>query len=97
MINATGTQKIEKLSKKLQAVGDPSRMKIMCYLFDAKKACVSDIAENLNISIAITSHHLQALAKEELLTSCREGKKVCYTLAKIDIMSDLKKFICKYK
>lgn len=97
MVTKKETQNIESLAKKIQAVGDPSRLKILCYLFDAKKACVSDIAESLDMSVAIASHHLQTLAKEGLLSSVREGKRVCYLLADVMIMSDLKKFICKYK
>lgn len=93
----TAHHKIEVLAKKLQTAGDINRLKILCYLFTAKKACVSDIADHLDMSVAITSHHLQALAKEDLLASEREGKKICYKLGTADINADLKKFICKYK
>lgn len=93
----TTAQKIEALAKKLQAAGDLNRLKILCYLFAEKKACVTDIAESLGMSIATASHHLQALAKESLLESEREGKKICYKLGDAEINADLKKFICKYK
>ena len=95
--NMTTNDKIEALAKKLQTAGDLNRLKILCYLFTAKKACVSDISDHLGMSIATTSHHLQALAKEDLLASEREGKKICYKLGQAEINADLKKFICKYK
>ena len=90
-------KKIELLAKKLRVAGDCSRLKILCLIFSDKKVCVSDIAKDLGMSVAITSHHLQSLAKEELLLSNREGKKICYSLSKNDMVTDLKKFICRYK
>lgn len=90
-------QKIEALAKKLQTAGDLNRLKILCYLFNAKKACVSDIADHLGLSVATASHHLLALTKENILASEREGKKICYKLGTAEINADLKKFICKYK
>ena len=90
-------KKIDLLAKKLQTAGNPSRLKILCYLFKKDKACVSDIAGELNMSIALISHHLQELAKKDLLRSVREGKKICYVLSNNHLTADLKKFICKYK
>ena len=88
---------MESLAKQLRTAGDFTRLEILCYIFDNKKSCVSDIAKELRVSIASVSHHLQALAREDLLKSNREGKKICYTLSRNDFMRDLKKFICKYK
>jgi len=90
-------QNIENLARKLQVASDPNRLKILCYLFTAKMACVSAIAEKLGISVATTSYHLQALEKEGLLEPERDGKRICYTVSKVGLMADLKKFICKYK
>ena len=90
-------KKIDLLAKKLQTAGNPSRLKILCYLFRMNKACVSDIAGELDMSVALISHHLQELAKEDLLRSVREGKKICYALSNNRLTADLKRFICKYK
>ncbi len=97
MNNVIKKQKMELLAKKLRVAGDPSRLKILCLIFSDKKVCVSDIAKELGMGVAITSHHLQSLAKEGLLESSRDGKKICYSLSKNDIVTDLKKFICRYK
>jgi len=97
MTNKTKQQKIESLAKKIQTAGDPSRLKILCCIFNTKKACVSDIALELGMSVAVTSHHLKTLAKEGLLESERDGKKICYTLSKENVVADLRDFICKYK
>jgi DNA-binding transcriptional ArsR family regulator len=91
------TNNMENLAKKLQTAGDPCRLKILCYIFTAKRACVSEIAKYLGLSVAIVSHHLLSLAKEGLLESERDGKRICYSLPKTGFLSDLKKLICKYK
>jgi DNA-binding transcriptional ArsR family regulator len=96
-MNNIKQHKIESLAKKIQTAGDPNRLKILCYIFKTKKACVSDIALELGMSVAITSHHLQALTRASLLKSEREGKKICYTLSKDNMVADFRDFICKYK
>ncbi len=88
---------LERLSKRLQTAGDPNRLRILCHLFGARKACVSDIAASLDVSVATASHHLQALAKGGILESARDGKNICYTLSKTGFAADLKRFICKYR
>lgn len=88
---------LNELAKLMRTAGDESRLKILCTIFSKRKVCVSDIAKELGMSVAIVSHHLQALSREGLLLSVREGKKVCYELPKDPFVADLKKFICKYK
>ncbi len=81
----------------MRTAGDESRLKILCVIFSKKKVCVSDIAEELGMSVAVTSHHLQVMSKEGLVIAVREGKQTCYGLPKRKFVVDLKKFICKYK
>ena len=95
--NQRTNEKIEQLAKKLQTAGDLNRLKILCYIYAAKKSCVSDIADHLGMSVATASHHLQALSREDLLAPEREGKKVCYKLGGAPVTADLRKLICKYK
>lgn len=85
------------LAKVLRAVGDESRLRILCVIFERERVCVSSIASELGMSVAIVSHHLRGLAKEGLLSPVREGKRVCYTVPKTALAKDLKRFICKYK
>lgn len=89
--------RLNELAKLMRTAGDESRLKILCIIFNKKKVCVSDIAKELDMSIAIVSHHLQALSREGLLLSVREGKRICYELPTDPFVKDLKKFICKYK
>ena len=88
---------LNELARLMRTAGDESRLKILCTVFGKKKMCVSEIAEELDMSVAVVSHHLQVMFKEGLMVPVREGKKVCYGLPKGTFVKDLKKFICKYK
>lgn len=88
---------LNELAKLMRTAGDESRLKILCTIFSKNKVCVSNIAKELNMSVAIVSHHLQVMSQEGLVVSVREGKKICYELPKDPFVKDLKKFICKYK
>lgn len=89
--------RLNELAKLMRVAGDESRLKILCVIFNEDKVCVSDIAETLDLSVAIVSHHLQVMSKEGLVARAREGKRICYQLPKKPFVKDLKKFICKYK
>ena len=88
---------LNDIAKLMRTAGDESRIKILCIIFSKKKVCVSDIAQELKMSVAIVSHHPQAMSRDGLLLSVREGKRICYELPKDQFVEDLKKFICKYK
>jgi DNA-binding transcriptional ArsR family regulator len=89
--------RLNELAKLMRTAGDESRLKILCTIFNKKKICVSDIAEDLGMSVAVVSHHLQVMSKQRLVIPIREGKKICYGLPKDQFVIDLKKFVCKYK
>jgi len=86
-----------RLATQLHIASEPNRLHILCLLFEKRKMCVSDISKKLKLSIAVTSHHLQALTKEELLISKRDGKQIHYILPSTEFIEDFKKLICKYK
>ena len=89
--------RLNELAKLMRTAGDESRLKILCVIFAKKKICVSDIARELNMSIAIVSHHLKVMSREDLLIPVREGKRIRYELPHDPFVKDLKNFICKYK
>jgi DNA-binding transcriptional ArsR family regulator len=65
---------LNELAKLMRIAGDESRLKILCIIFGNEKVCVSDIANELGVSIAIVSHHLQVMSKEGLVTPIRERR-----------------------
>ena len=90
-------KKINCLAECLRVAGEGSRIKMLCALFSRKKVCVSDMAKELDMSVAITSHHFKELTKAGLVDCERSGKEVCYFVAKTPLVSDLKRFICRHK
>ncbi len=84
------------LARYMKTAGDANRIRIICYLMRTGETCVSDIARDLKLSVATTSHHLQVMAKEELVVPVREGKRICYKLPRTALMNGLKKFICAH-
>jgi DNA-binding transcriptional ArsR family regulator len=81
----------------MRTAGDENRLKILCIIFGKKNVCVSDIAKELSLSIAVVSHHLQVMFREGLVLPVRQGKRICYELPREPFIADLKKFVCKYK
>lgn len=90
-------KRFDTLAKKLSLVSDSNRLKIMCIVFNKAECCVTDIAEELGLHIAVVSHHLQSLSKAGLLEAKRNGKKICYSLSADVFLKDLKNLICKHK
>lgn len=88
---------LNDMARKIRTIGDEARLKILCVIMNEGKICVSEIAKKLDLSIAIVSHHLQALKEENILTSERDGKNICYRLSNDNFTRDFKELICKYK
>jgi DNA-binding transcriptional ArsR family regulator len=80
----------------MRTAGDERRLHIICHLMKNGQLCVSEIARDLKMSIATTSHHLQVMAKDDLVVAVREGKRICYKLPDTALVKGLKKFICAH-
>ncbi len=75
----SGSQ-LTTLAEAFRLLGDPSRLRIMMYCISETKA-VGDIAETLNLSQTLVSHHLRLLRSARLLSSERKSKFVFYRIA----------------
>ena len=85
---------LTKKARILELAGDPTRIRILCFMFKYKKACVSDIAESLEMSIASISHHLQVMRDNGFFTTHRMGQNICYILTESEDIEHLEKIIC---
>ena len=65
------------IAEMFRLMGDPSRLKIVVACLDAPR-CVSDIAEALDLSPSLVSHHLRLLRAARMLGAERRGKQVFY-------------------
>ena len=62
-----------------QALGDPTRVRLLACLMKCGRACfVSEVAECCSVDLSVVSRHLQALAREGVVESARNGRLVSY-------------------
>lgn len=74
------TNDITILAETFRLLGDPSRLRIM--LCCMQGACpVGDIAERLDLSQSLVSHHLRLLRGARLVKGGRQAKQVFYEVA----------------
>lgn len=86
-----------QLARMLSIAGDPTRLDILCFLFEELEACVSEIAEEVDISVASASYHLNKMADNDLLIRERDGNAICYCLAETSFIKKLEELICQSK
>lgn len=76
------------LAEFYKVFGDPTRIKILCTLFQSE-LCVCDLAEVTGMTQSAISHQLRVLKQMKLVKNRREGKIVYYSLADAHIQSIL--------
>ncbi|AUH73223.1 transcriptional regulator, ArsR family [Legionella sainthelensi] len=67
------------LSDTLHLMGEANRLKLLIACLQGPKA-VSELAEQLHLSVPLTSHHLSLLRSARLLVARREGKHIYYSI-----------------
>lgn len=67
------------LADLFKVLGDSTRIKILCVLFEAEM-CVCDIAALLGMTQSAISHQLRVLKQARLVKYKRDGKVVYYSL-----------------
>lgn len=78
-LDLKGEEGIDMLGKIFKAMGDPSRLKIL-YILSKSPLCVCDIADVLEMTQSLVSHHLRSLRNLKLVKFKRQGKQVIYSL-----------------
>ena len=62
-----------------KALADEIRLKILHALFE-REQCVSDLMQGLRLAQSHVSHHLKVLKTAGLVSSRRDGHRICYAL-----------------
>ena len=73
------TNLIPQAAAFFKAVGDETRMKILCAV-EGGELCVNDIAEAVNMTKSAVSHQLKLLKEMGLVKARRDGKNIFYSL-----------------
>ena len=69
-----------EMAELFKVFGDSTRIHILYALFQ-KELSVTDICENLGMSISAVSHQLRLLKQAKLVRCRREGRQAYYALA----------------
>ena len=81
------------LSNTFSALSEPNRQKIL-ELLKQKEMSVTEILENLNITMATLSHHLDILKRADLVSGRRDGQRIIYSL-NLSILDEISEQIVK--
>jgi len=73
-------EEIADIVKIFKALADKSRLQIISNLAEDRRLCVSDIANQLDMSVSNVSHHLGKLEDLGFVSYEKEGKEVYYHL-----------------
>ncbi|NHF73172.1 ArsR/SmtB family transcription factor [Paracoccus xiamenensis] len=68
------------LAETFRLLGDPSRLRIVLCCLDGPIP-VSEIAERLDLSLSLVSHHLRLLRAARLVNGVRQSKQIFYGIA----------------
>lgn len=74
----------DRLINVMHVLGDKTRYKIFKILIGNDELCVSEIAEQLKISIPAVSQHFRIFELVGLVNRTRYGQKICYSLKSDD-------------
>ena len=66
----------ERMATTFKGLADPTRLKILAVLLQGE-ACVSELAERVQISQSAVSHQLQLLRHLRFVSARREGQQFC--------------------
>ena len=77
------------IAELFKGFADPTRVHIL-YLLAEGELCVSDIAEQVELSQSAISHQLRILKQMQLIKFRREGKNILYSLADDHVKTILK-------
>lgn len=72
-------EEFELCARRLKALADPTRLRLITCLFKGPKN-VGDLAAELNDEVVTVSHHLGVLRKTGLVQAHRSGRHVEYAL-----------------
>ncbi|MBD3362707.1 metalloregulator ArsR/SmtB family transcription factor [Candidatus Dojkabacteria bacterium] len=80
--NSQNFAQIDKSINLLNAVSEPNRLRILCVL-SKMDICVCELAEKLNVSHNLISHHLKVLYDASVLDKRRDGNQFFYFIKKV--------------
>ena len=88
------TKHEERLKSIFQLLGDSTRYKIFKLLISKREFCVSEIADNVGISVPAASQHFRLFELVGLVDKKRYAQMICYVLKEDDdLTQNLVRFV----
>jgi len=85
-----GEEKILEMADFFDAFGNPTRLKILLALMEAKELCTCDLSAITKLSVSAISHQLRILKDRKIVTYRKDGKNVFYRLDDEHILNILR-------
>lgn len=73
-------ERFHSVARLFFSAADPARVRIVLLLADRGEACVTDLAKELEASVATASHHLRILRECRCVQTVKSGRMACYQL-----------------
>ena len=80
MQNIPAKETMEQIAELFKGFADPTRVHILS-LLSQQERCVTEIAEEVQLSQSAISHQLRSLKQMHLIKYRRDGKNLWYSLA----------------
>ena len=93
----TESSEMNLIAAVLQAIGHPTRLKILCFLGDEEKI-VSDVLNHVGSTQSNISQHIQVLRRAGVLQSRREHNKVYCSIQTEEVLpliNQIKNIFCE--
>ena len=80
------TQKLEKAAYILKTIAHPTRLAIISILNEHQQLPVNEVCKLLKGEQSVISHHLINMKLKGLLTACKSGNQVYYSLKETNLL-----------
>lgn len=85
-------QRTTRLAEMFRLLGEPNRLSLVVCCLEAPQS-VATLAERVDISMSLASHHLRLLRSARLVRAERRGKQVFYVAADAHVQRVLRDMI----
>ncbi|MGQ3098873.1 MAG: ArsR/SmtB family transcription factor [Brevundimonas aurantiaca] len=90
-LNALLPGQLTMLAETFKLLGDPTRLRILMFCLGGPRS-VGDIAESLDLSQTLVSHHLRLMRGARLMRGERKSRQIFYEVADdhvSDVLTDM--------
>lgn len=91
-LTVLGDGRATRMAETFRLLGEPNRLSLIYACLEQPQS-VQKLAEQIDISMSLASHHLRLLRSADLLRAERRGKQVFYVAANADVQRLLRDMV----